>query len=104
MSDALDLRSVGGPIGIVLRGGRGGVRTERAVELLAEDVSVPEVSDCLGQDVDQDIEQLDVRLGPPRHVPRCVDRQCLDRLVGVLARPLVCDDDVARDSRSVTHM
>ncbi len=31
----------------------GGVRTERAVDLLAEDVSVPEVPDCLGREVDQ---------------------------------------------------
>jgi hypothetical protein len=81
-------------IGLVLPRERGGVRTECAVELLAEDVSVPEVPVRLGHDMDHDVEQLDGWSGPPRHISRRLDRQRLDGRVCVLACPLVCGDDV----------
>src|SRR5450631_3878877 len=90
----LNLRSVSDPIGLVLPRERVGVRTECAVELLAEDVSVPQVPVRLGHDMDRDVEQLDGWSGPPRHISRRLDRQRLDGRVCVLARPLVSCDDV----------
>ena len=41
-------------------------RTDRAVQLLTQDVSVPGVTIGLVEDVDQDVEELHVRAWPPR--------------------------------------
>lgn len=65
----LHLGAVSGPVGLDLGRKRGGVRTECAVQLLAEDISVPEVPVRLSDEVDHDVEQPDGRSGPPGTYP-----------------------------------
>ena len=64
-----------------------------AVQLLAQDVGMPGMPAGLGQDVDQDVEQPDVRPRPPRHVAGRVDVESVDRRVGVVASAPEHPDD-----------
>ena len=48
-------------------------RSDRAIELLAQDVGVPGVPVRLVEDVNHDVEELHVRAWPPRHMTGHVD-------------------------------
>src|SRR6516164_9681559 len=71
----LDLRAAVLPMSRVVFGHGRALRVgpDRAVELFAQDVGMPGVPVGLGEDVDQDVEQLHARARPPRHVARGVD-------------------------------
>lgn len=60
------------------------VGSDRAVELLTQDVGMSGMPVGLADDVDQDVEQLHVGARPPRHVAGIVDSQRADRRVRVL--------------------
>ena len=88
----LDPRPVRIPVDAVVHRAR--VVPDRAVQLLAQDVGVADVAVGLGEDVDHHVEQLHVRPRPPGHEAGSVDRQRVDRGVGVPAGALVAVDDV----------
>src|SRR5206468_119356 len=77
----LDLRAVVLPEGRVspVQGRAPRLRSHRAVQLLAQDVSVPGVTIGLVEDVDQDVEELHVRAWPPGHMARRIDVERGDR-------------------------
>src|SRR5271155_5507928 len=72
------------------------VRTEssRPVDLLANDVCVSCVSIGFGEYVDHDVEQLDVRSGPPWDVSRSVEAERFNCAIGVLTSFEVSTNDL----------
>src|SRR4051794_9978232 len=97
----LDLRAVVLPEDRVspVQGRAPRLRSHCAVQLLAQDVSVPGVTIGLVEDVDHDVEELHVRARPPRHMAGRVDVERGNRRVRVRPHAPVAMDDL--DARLV---
>jgi hypothetical protein len=86
--------------------GVAGTLPSRPVDHLAKDIRVSEVMSGLHAHVDKDLVQGHVAtfLGPPGHLPFCVDRKLLDRCVAVRCGEPVELQVCSRVSPGAAHM